>query len=164
MKLPWRKDVQFVETGAPYPPIPELVEPSALARRDTDVDAPQRERRNSGGDFPNFVVRAIEAGALGSTATADATFSGAIEAAAGFMSRTLAAAKVTGPDWARQAITPTVLGQIGRDLIRDGESLHKISVRDGRVWLLPSSSWNWHGGSSPARLVCAGNLLRAVNV
>ncbi|MCY4557098.1 MAG: hypothetical protein OXF79_12110 [Chloroflexi bacterium] len=152
MRLPWSKsEPAFVEHGAPYPAMPS---PSALVKVETDVDLPNRERRNSGGDYGRAIIRAVEANAAGTGATADSTYSAAIESAAGFMSRTLAAAKVTGPDWARQAISPVVLGQIGRDLIRDGESLHKLDVRDGRLWLLPSSSWNWHGGANPLDWTC----------
>ena len=42
-----------------------------------------------------------------------------------------------GTDWVKNAVSPLVLGQIGRDLIRTGESLHVIDVDSmGRVSLL----------------------------
>ena len=47
-------------------------------------------------------------------------------------------------------LSPAVLGQIGRDLVRSGDSMHVIRV-DGsdRVWLLPCASWHFEGGAHP---------------
>ena len=39
---------------------------------------------------------------------------------------------------------------IGRSLIRQGEILFAIEVRDGRVMLLPAASWDVRGGHDPA--------------
>ena len=56
-----------------------------------------------------------------------------------------------GPAWASEAVTPRFLGQVGRDLIRVGESLHVIRVAgDGRVHLVPASTWYWEGDADPA--------------
>ena len=52
------------------------------------------ERRNSGGDFSDAVVRLIEAQAAGSAA--DASSTAAVEAAAGALSRALSSAEVRG--------------------------------------------------------------------
>ena len=52
----------------------------------------KRERRDSGGDFSDAVVRLIEAQAAGSAA--DASSTAAVEAAAGALSRAFAAARV----------------------------------------------------------------------
>ena len=82
---------------------------------------------------------------------ADAGSIAAVEAAAGALSRAFASAEVTGPDWIQGAVNPVVLGQIGRDLIRKGASLHVIQVsRAGRVALLPASSWSFDGNDDPA--------------
>ena len=109
----------------------------------------RRERRESGGDFSDAVVRLIEAQAAGTAA--DASSTAAIEAAAGLLSRSLAAAEVEGPSWIAETVTPAVLAQIGRDLIRSGDSMHAIRVDgDGAVNLIPCSSWHFEGSHDPA--------------
>ena len=108
----------------------------------------KRERRDSGGDFSDAVVRLIEAQAAGSAA--DASSTAAVEAAAGALSRAFAAARVQGPPHALESVTAPFLAQVGRDLIRSGDSMHIIDVdRDGRVTLLPCSSWHFEGDAHP---------------
>ena len=80
------------------------------------------EKRESGGDFSDAVVRLIESQAAGSAASASST--AAVEAAAGALSRAFAAATVEAEPWAVAAITPGYLAQVGRDLVRKGDSLH----------------------------------------
>ena len=53
------------------------------------------ERRDSGGDFSDAVVRLIEAQAAGTAA--DASSTAAVEAASGALSRAFASAEVVGP-------------------------------------------------------------------
>ena len=106
------------------------------------------EKRDSGGDFSDAVVRLIEAQAAGTVA--DISSTAAVEAASGALSRALSSATVEGEGWVRDAVTPAVLGQVGRDLIRSGDSMHVIRVgRDGGVRLIPASSWHWEGGEDP---------------
>ena len=106
------------------------------------------ERRDSGGSFADRVVRLLEAQAAGKAADAGST--AAVEAASGALSRAFASARVEGPPYVREAVTPGVLAQIGRDLIRAGQSLHVIDVdRLGRVSLLPAASWHFQGGAHP---------------
>ena len=107
------------------------------------------ERRDSGGDFSDAVVRLIEAQAAGSAA--DASSTAAVEAAAGALSRAFAGATVESSEtWVRDAVTPVVLAQMGRDLIRSGSSLHVIDLdRSGQVSLLPCSSWHFEGDAHP---------------
>ena len=105
------------------------------------------EKRESGGAFSDAVLRLIEAQAAGTAA--DASSTAAVEAASGALSRALAAAEVVGADWAREAVSPAVLAQIGRDLIRRGDSLHVIRVSGGRVRLVPAASWHWEGSHDP---------------
>lgn len=108
------------------------------------------ERRQGGGDFTDRVVRAAEAQAA--AAVADAGSTAAVEAASGLLSRSLAAAKVEGPDWAREAVTAAFLAQAGRDLIRRGASLHVIRVEGGMAALWPVSSWHWQGRTPDPKL------------
>ena len=86
----------------------------------------RREHRDSGGDFSDAVVRLIEAQAAGTAA--DASSTAAVEAASGALSRAFASAEVVGEPWVAEAVTPGVLAQVGRDLIRSGDSMHVIRV------------------------------------
>ena len=70
----------------------------------------------------------------------------AVELAAGMLGRVLATAKVIGAE----GITPTWLRDAGRDMVRRGEHLSRIAVRDGRLLLLRQSSWSWHGPDADA--------------
>ena len=107
------------------------------------------EKRESGGDFSDAVIRLIEAQAAGSAA--DASSTAAVEAASGALSRAFAAATVEGPPWVQEAVSPGFLGQIGRDLIRRGDSMHVIRLDAmGGVKLIPCSSWHWEGTPDPA--------------
>ena len=106
------------------------------------------EKRDSGGNFSDAVVRLIEAQAAGTAA--DASSTAAVEAAAGALSRALGSAEVHGPDYVVDAVTPGFLAQVGRDLIRSGDSMHVIMVDSmGMVSLLPCSSWHFEGDAHP---------------
>ena len=111
------------------------------------------EKRESGGDFSDAVVRLLESQAAGTAA--DASSTAAVEAAAGALSRALASAEVVGEPWVQEAVTPGFLGQVGRDLIRSGDSMHAIRISgDGMVRLIPCSSWHWEGSHDPASWTC----------
>ena len=107
----------------------------------------RRETRQSGGDFSDAVLRLIEAQAAGTAA--DTSSTAAVEAASGALSRAFASAEVSGAPWVKEAVSPAVLSQVGRDLIRKGDSLHVIRVSSGRVRLIPASSWHWEGSHDP---------------
>ena len=79
----------------------------------------------------------------------DASSTAAVEAASGALSRAFAAAEVTGPPWAQRAVTAAFMAQVGRDLVRRGQSLHVIQVHGGRVSLLPAASWHFEGDAHP---------------
>ena len=106
-------------------------------------------KRESGGDFSDAVVRLIEAQAAGSAA--DASSTAAVEAASGALSRAFASAEVVGPSWIQETVSPATLAQVGRDLIRKGDSMHVIRMGgDGMPRLIPASSWHWEGSHDPA--------------
>ena len=108
----------------------------------------RQEKRDSGGDFSDAVVRLIEAQAAGTAA--DASSTAAVEAASGALSRAFSSAEVVGEPWVQEAVSPGVLGQMGRDLIRSGDSMHVIRMgRGGMVQLIPCSSWHWEGNHDP---------------
>ena len=109
----------------------------------------RREKRQSGGEFADAVTRLIEERAAGTVA--DTSSTAAVEAAAGSLSRALASAEVEGAPWVQQAVSPGVLAQMGRDLVRSGQSMHVIRLDGaGRVRLIPASSWHWEGSHDPA--------------
>ena len=56
------------------------------------------------------------------------------------------------------AIMPRTLAQVGRDLVRVGESLHVIRLSGGRLRLLPASTWYWEGGADPADWLCTATV------
>ena len=70
----------------------------------------------------------------------------AAEVAGILYARAFAAAKITPKNTLTAAITPSVMGQIGRDLVRRGESLHWIDMDSGRMELRPAGSWDIRGG------------------
>ena len=108
----------------------------------------KRERRDSGGDFSDTVVRLIEAQAAGTAA--DPSSTAAVEAASGALSRAFASAEVVGEPWVAEAVTPGVLAQVGRDLIRSGDSMHVIRIgRDG----IHPARWGGHGPTTPRRKI-----------
>ena len=92
--------------------------------------------------------------ALLSTAAGDtsikATATAALEACAGFVGRSFAAAEVSGSDRARMALTPALLNLLGRSMIAHGEMLLLIRVVNGTVRLAPAQSWDVYGDPDPA--------------
>ena len=122
--------------------------PGGMMRWPWSRREPVREQRDSGGDFSDAVVRLIEAQAAGTAA--DASSTAAVEAAAGALSRAFASAEVVGEPWVHATVSPEFLAQVGRDLVRSGDSMHVLQVnRMGQVSLLPCSSWHFEGGDDP---------------
>ena len=101
----------------------------------------QPERRQQ--SYTDVLVAALQAQAA---SLVDTVGTAAVEASAGLLSRAFAAAEVSGPGWARRAISPAFLAQVGRELVRSGESLAVIDVSAlGELELLPASSWDFQG-------------------
>ena len=104
------------------------------------------ETRESGGGYEASLLAAFEASAAG-PATAGAT--AALETASSLIARCLASGVVSGaPD---RAVTPAVLAQVGRSMIRAGESVWSINVSpDGAVRLAVAGHHDVYGGPDPA--------------
>ena len=120
-----------------------------------EVGLPWRrpERRNA--DITALALAQLQARAsfAGSRETV------AREMAAGLISRALAGATVEGPGYVRAAVTPGVLGQIGRDLVTAGASMHVIEVdQDAVVRLFPASSWTFSGDYDPETWIIEADL------
>ena len=88
-------------------------------------------RRETRTGYTDIVVAGLEATVGGTAGNVMAT--GALEVCAGLWGRVLAAATVSGTS----ALTRRIRHQIGRDLIRCGESVHLIDTTNGRLRLEP---------------------------
>ena len=97
--------------------------------------------------YEGAILGAFEAQA---TATPRAQSTAALEAASSLIARCLASATVEGPPRLAAAVTPAVLAQAGRSLIRLGEVVYEITVSDaGRVRLLVAGHFDTYGGADP---------------
>ena len=87
----------------------------------------------------------------------------AVEAVAGRVASMLSVARVEGGKRAEQALTPTVLAMIGRQLIERGESLHAVKLRrDGSIYLCPAQEvWTVEGGEDPEEWIVDATLAGA---
>ena len=93
----------------------------------------------------------------------------AVEAVAGRVSRLMETARVSGGPRAKQALTPTVLAMIGRNLIEWGESLHMLKYRMGPMgaefYLCPAQhEWTVLGGTDPEEWIIDATLTGAQTV
>ena len=108
----------------------------------------QTEQRDS--SYTDTLIAQIVSQASGGT-LARPSGTGALEASASIIARCFAAAVVSGPPHFVAALGPSMLSMIGRSLIRQGEILFAIEVRDGgRVELTPAASWDITGDPNPA--------------
>ena len=62
----------------------------------------------------------------------------------------MASAEVSPRNGRTAALTPTLLGHVGRYLLRYGEVLFEIGIRRGQITLTPAQSWTVAGGIDPA--------------
>ena len=106
------------------------------------------ETREAEGGYTGIISQLDELQAAGTTQQASAT--AAMEAAAGALSRAFMGAMVEGPPDIAAAVSPRVLSQIGRDLVRVGESLHVIRMSGARLALYPASTWYWEAAPTRA--------------
>ena len=106
----------------------------------------KRERRAA--SYTDLLIAGQESLAL--TGLSSSATTAAVEAAAGAWARTFGSAAVeNAPDDVIEALSPLTLAQIGRDLIRKGESLLVISIGDdGELSLTPASGWAVSGATA----------------
>ena len=118
---------------------------------------PRETRADS--SYTDALVASLTANA-GGQITAFPTATAALEACAGAVGKAFAAAIVTAPDALVPALSPDIMAQIGRSLIRRGEWLARIEVTGGTLRLLPAASHDVGGDPDPAtwryRLSLAG--------
>ena len=106
-------------------------------RRQLEQRIVELEHRDS--SYTDALVTAIAANASGET-TAFPTATAALEACSGLVGRAFASAKVEGPEPVQEALSADFLALMGRALVRKGELLALIDVRDGRLMLWPAAS------------------------
>ena len=94
-------------------------------------------------DVLNFISSSVSGQALRGVPAA-------IEICAGVWQRGMATAEVSPMNGRTAALTPSTLGYIGRYLLRHGEVLFEIGVRDGQITLTPAQSWTVTGGIDPS--------------
>ena len=97
--------------------------------------------------YTEQIVSRLVAAASGAT---DGSGLAAIETAARWWSAGLSSASVTPSGGALDAVSPAVLAAVGRQLCRRGEALFVINVRNGRMTLTPTSSFDVRGSDDPA--------------
>ena len=108
----------------------------------------QKLETRADSSYTDALVAAITANAGGqSTALASAT--GALEACSGMISRAFMTAEVKSDPIVVEALTPDVLGMIGRALIRKGQIVQYIDTSSGSLRLLPCESHDVAGYPDP---------------
>ena len=108
------------------------------------------EKRSSGGtnsSYTDALIRTIVAQAGATVANPAAT--GALEMASGTVARAFMSAEVNGPAAVMPALTPGCLSMIGRDLIRRGEYVALIEVKNGVPMIYPSAYLTMNGPPDP---------------
>ena len=108
------------------------IESAVEERLEARVAAAVEERAG----YSDLLLAGLETLASGSAGNILRT--SALEIAARIWSGALASASVTG---GRGALTPEVLAMTGRQLVRTGEAVFAIEVRDGAVALYPVAEW-----------------------
>ena len=100
----------------------------------------------SAASYTDSVVAAIVARATGGN-PANVLQTGAVEAASALVGRAFASATLNP---VMPAVTPAILGIIGREIIRRGECVFAIDVDpETGLRLTPAASWDISGGPSP---------------
>ena len=104
------------------------------------------EIRTQPANYTDAVIEVLQASASGSE-RARGRIPAAAEVCAALWARAFASARVTPDTPETRALTPEVLGLLGRELCLNGEAVFKIEVEGGRVSLVPATSWDITGGS-----------------
>ena len=110
----------------------------------------ETEKRATGGtnsSYTDALIRTIVNQAGSTVANPSAT--GALEMASGTIARAFMAAEVSGPESVMATLTPGLLAMMGRELIRRGEWLGLIEVKNGRPMIYPVAYVTVNGGYDP---------------
>ena len=105
------------------------------------------EKRES--SYTDAIITAILANAQGKSLAATPAATSALEACAGTTGRGFAAAEVSGQASITQALTPSVLSMIGRELIRTGEAIFMIDTNALASSSYRRNRWDVEGDPDP---------------
>ena len=94
-------------------------------------------------DVLNYLSSSVSGSSLRGTAAA-------IEVCAGVWQRGMATAEVSPKNSRTAALTPSLLGYVGRYLLRYGEVLFEIGIQRGMITLTPAQYWTVTGGIDPS--------------
>ena len=101
-------------------------------------------------DYSADVVNALLASAQGGSAPPIVSALAAVEICTGLWSRAFSSATVTPTDRRTAALTPSTLGDMGRELATRGEAVYALDVDDnGQVRLTPAAVGKC--GAAPTR-------------
>ena len=122
-----------------------LLPPDEKGQRATPNPAPNGSQPSGSytTDVLNYLSSAASGQALRGTAAA-------VEICAGTWQRGLATATVSPRNGRTSALTPTILGHIGRCLLRYGEVVFEIGVGQRGITLTSAQSWVVTGGTDPS--------------
>ena len=97
-------------------------------------------------NYTDAILEVLKAKADGSE-RARGKIPAAAEVCASLWARAFESAVVTPDTPQTRALTPEVLGQMGRELCLNGEAVFKIDVDGGRVSLIPANTWDISGSA-----------------
>ena len=106
----------------------------------------RREETRADQSYTDVVVHALLAAATGDVVSG---LTAGVEIAAGHWQRAFASAELTPQGPVADVLTPH-LGFIGRALLHRGEAVFEVAVVDGRLTLIPASSFTITGGPTPS--------------
>ena len=101
----------------------------------------KRERRDA--DMTALLIQQLTSNVSGENVEAGIA---AVEIATGLWSRAFASARIEPETPATRALTPGLLGLVGRSLVSAGESVLEITVDQGELVLAPIGTWSVAGG------------------
>ena len=100
--------------------------------------------------YSDAVIASIVSSAGGPSLSA-VSATGALEAASSLIARSFASARVRSASaQVRAVLSPSLLGAVGRSMVRSGEAVYVIDTTGGRLGLLPASSWDIQGAPNEA--------------
>ena len=121
-------------------------------QRATPNPAPSQPSGSYTGDVLAFISSSVSGQALRGVPAA-------IEICAGVWQRGMSTAEVQPQNGRTAPLTPTLLGHIGRYLLKYGEVLFQIGTRGGEITLTPAQSWTVTGGIDPASWMYEATLI-----
>ena len=99
------------------------------------------------GSYTQDVLNYISSNASGHSLRGTAA---ALEICAGVWQRGMSTAEVSPMNGRTAALTPSLLGYVGRHLLLRGEVLFEVGVQGGQITLTPVQSWTVQGGIDPS--------------